>query len=371
MNRKSDYFLIKGIIVALIVFGIIGFMVTIIIRSNENRNDYANKGLPKSITLPISLSGEVTVYSTAPDFSLSSVRGGEHKLSDYSGSTVLISFIYAHDSTETEKAAAIRAQIISIKSMYKQYAEKGLRVLLIDESTLINKGILKRDTVLNFTYDHLLESIPVLIDDNNESVAENYSVTCVPTTFLISSEGIVAERWDNIALAQQLALAIEKHVGEPYEKNTMNNSTQKDGNMDNDNWSTPAQSKFPGLVPARPLSELIWIVDGGNPWKTGGNHPLKCLVLSKEAIINFKINAVNSQTDESKTIVDAMIKPISKSEADVLLNNMDVDQNMKVFLKDEIIDLPVGKYYLEALVKNNEKSEEILMLGYGKTTVIK
>ena len=135
-----------------------------------------------------------------PGFTAITSNGKKINLSDYKGKLVLISFISYPSS---------QAQLTFIKSMQRQYEEKGLKIILIDESYITNKNLIVKDQIKNFVSDHELENITLIQDNNSINLATKYSVTVSPTTFLVSGKGIVLNRWENLALPAELAFAIE------------------------------------------------------------------------------------------------------------------------------------------------------------------
>ena len=92
--------------------------------------------------------------------------------------------------------------------MKRQYAEKGLKIILVDESYLTNPNVNANESLSNFIIDHELEDIPLIQDNRRINIAAKYGVSIVPSTFLIS-HGTINQEWENLALPAQLAFAIE------------------------------------------------------------------------------------------------------------------------------------------------------------------
>ncbi len=93
----------------------------------------------------------------APGFELDAVNKEKVKYSDYSGNTILISFINTHNSLHADSEQAMRSQLTFIKSMKKQYAEKGLKIILIDAipfSFGVGRGLRSDETLINFIHDN-------------------------------------------------------------------------------------------------------------------------------------------------------------------------------------------------------------------------
>jgi len=109
----------------------------------------------------------------APDFSLYDINGKMLKLSSQKGNPVVIFF-------GTTWCPACRAEMPYYKALYEKYAKRGLKFLYID----INESA-KR--VTRFAKENSFPYIVLL--DSDGSVANNYSITGVPTLFLIDKQG--------------------------------------------------------------------------------------------------------------------------------------------------------------------------------------
>jgi hypothetical protein len=149
----------------------------------------------------------------APDFSLESARGGKVSLQDTPGQPVLLAFLDTL-AEAGQTADPSRSQVVSLKSMQEQYGPQGLVVLILDASHLQTGKEPGGNALLNSTYNWQLDAIPVLMDPGGR-VARLYSVTGLPTTFLVASDGTVQDRWDGLATLSQLAFAVQAALGIP------------------------------------------------------------------------------------------------------------------------------------------------------------
>ena len=258
------------------------------------------------IVLASSCASAVTLEpgAAAPDFSLPIVRGGSFRLADYAGGVVLLSFINTQAEATSATADPSRAQIVFLKSMQEQYGSKNLFVLIVDAARLATGRQPSQDQLINFTYNWQLENVPVL-DDSDGSVARSYAVTSAPTTFLISADGIVQQRWNGFASASQLALSIEALVGAPIQRPTdpaQSLATPVTASCPNE---ASSQAKFAGVGLARPLSEEIWVVDGGQAWGTGSAFPIQWILLDAKNLTGqapLRIQVIGQYTDNQQGI---------------------------------------------------------------------
>ena len=217
----------------------------------------------------------------APDFSLRAVRGGRQSLSALRGYLVLISFLSTRSTVSFNSVDRSRSEIVFLKSMEEQYGAKGLRTLIVDATVIATGNVPSKSELINFTYDWDLNSIPVLEDDPKVSTVGSFAVKLLPTSFLIGQDGCIAQRWDGFAESAQFAFAIQNllnrgSVAEPVQKVCK---------------ETPAEAHFPGMPLGRPLSDRIWVIDGGGTWPSQQPWPVRWLVLSNEPDLHLRVFA--------------------------------------------------------------------------------
>ena len=240
----------------------------------------------------------------APDFSLPKVRGGSFQLADIPGQVLLLSFINTQAEATSGTADPSRAQIVFIKSMHQQYGPKGLVVLIVDAARIATDKQPSQDQLINFTYDWQLEDIPVL-DDSDGSVARSYAIASTPVTFLIGADGIIQQRWDGFASASQLALSIEPLVGAPAHRQVdVAETLVTPPTVTCPNEAQP-KAKFSGVGLARPLSEELWVVDGGGSWGTGAAFPVQWILLDAQNLAQqmpLHIEVIGQYTDTQQIV---------------------------------------------------------------------
>jgi len=147
------------------------------------------------------------IGSTVSSFELPGINNTLTSLSAFSGNTVLLSFIDINNPQDAQ------SQLPFIKSMNRQYAVYGLKIVLIDESS-VRDDIYRNEMLINFIEDNELNNIAVLIDNKKENIAAKYGATKFPATFLISKDGIIQKQWQSPALSSEMAMAIENDLGD-------------------------------------------------------------------------------------------------------------------------------------------------------------
>jgi hypothetical protein len=116
------------------------------------------------------------------------------------GAVTLVSFL----ATQPDGAATpSRSQAVELVSLSSQYAAKGLRVEIVDDTaTPAAQSVLE-----NTVYDWQLGSMPLLADPGH-AIAHRYGITTAPTTLLIGRTGAVLARWNGYVLTAVAAQAI-------------------------------------------------------------------------------------------------------------------------------------------------------------------
>lgn len=262
--------------------------------------------------------------SFAPDFHLKAVRDGSYHLADLSGQVVLLSFINTQAEAASGTADPSRAQIVFLKSMQEQYGLKGLVVMIVDAARIATGSYPGEDQLINFTYDWQLDHV-VVLDDPNSAVANAYAVTSTPTTFLIGADGTIQQRWDGLASASQLALSIEALVGAPGHRQDDTSESTPDSPAPICPNETQPQAKFAGVGLARPLSEELWMVDGGQAWGMGVAQPIQWLLFdtqdrTQQAAIHVRVLGEYTDTQEIIVLADGLMELLASDVASGLLS---------------------------------------------------
>lgn len=119
----------------------------------------------------------ITYGDKAPDFTLSDISGSPVSLSSLKGKVVLLEF-WATWCPPCKEA------IPELRTIHEKYKERGFVLL----GVAVDKGADSRTAVSSYVKRHSI-TYPVLIDDNNTN--GSYSVTSIPTSFIIDKTGKV------------------------------------------------------------------------------------------------------------------------------------------------------------------------------------
>ena len=295
--------------------------------------------------------------AAAPGFSLPIVRGDSFQLADHVGQVVLLSFINTQAEATSATTDPSRAQIVFLKSMHEQYGPKGLVVLIVDAARVVTGKQSSQDQLINFTYDWQLEEIPVL-DDPDSSVARAYGVQSTPVTFLIGADGVIQQRWNGFASASQLALSIEALVGAPAHRQaetTESPATPVAAICPNE---AQPQAKFSGVGLARPLSEELWVVDGGGPWGTGAGFPVQWILidtqnLAQKASLHIKVIGQYADTQQTVPLSDQSMELLATDVASGLLSGDTTPPTMYSLVTTIFLERP-GCLEIRAVVTREE-----------------
>ncbi len=145
----------------------------------------------------------------APEFSAKTFNREKIKSAELKGHPVLLAFTNLSGYFESPDSDALRAQLVFLKSMERQYADKGLKIILVDDRRQEKVDGTSGKSYANLISD-LAEDLIVISDDRQTGIAEKYDIKTFPSTFLIAADGTIVEKWENLALPAQLAFAIEK-----------------------------------------------------------------------------------------------------------------------------------------------------------------
>lgn len=116
----------------------------------------------------------------APDFTLSDISGGQVSLSSLRGKVVMLEF-WATWCPPCKEA------VPELKAIHERYKERGFVLLGVS----VDKGADSKTAVSAYVKSHSI-TYPVLFDDNNTN--GTYSVTSIPTSFIIDKAGRIVNK---------------------------------------------------------------------------------------------------------------------------------------------------------------------------------
>jgi len=150
-------------------------------------------------TAPTALAGDsLRAGDAAPEFTIETLDGETVSLSDYRGKVVFLNFWASW-------CPPCRAEMPSIESLKDKMADCDFVILAVSVDSGSQEKITKKvQTYIDdngFTFEVLI--------DNEMTLARNYGVTSVPTTFILDESGVIvevsrgAEYWDDSARLAQ------------------------------------------------------------------------------------------------------------------------------------------------------------------------
>jgi peroxiredoxin len=122
--------------------------------------------------------GELKPYKgkPLPDFELSDLKGGKHKLSDYKGKVVLVNF------WATWCPPCVK-EMPSMQRLQDKYQDRDFQILAV------NMG--EDATTITIFLDKIKVNFPILMDSDG-AVLKQWKIFAFPTTFLVDKEGNIA-----------------------------------------------------------------------------------------------------------------------------------------------------------------------------------
>ena len=130
----------------------------------------------------------------APDFELASLKGRDHRLSDYRGKVVVVNFWATW-------CPSCLAEMPSMNRAWRDLSPDGFVLLAVNVGE-------DRQTVEDFAANFQL-AFPVLLDPGNTQ-SDEWSIWGLPTTFIVDPRGRIAYRavggrdWDDPELMAQI-----------------------------------------------------------------------------------------------------------------------------------------------------------------------
>jgi len=187
----------SAIIVGMVVgIGIIGIAcLAVVVAAGAGLASLTGGGAGSGAgSAPVVIGGSrIGIGASAPEFTLQSVDGGTHALSDYRGQIVFLNFWATW-------CPSCEGEMPTIESVYEAYRDEGFIVLAINagESTGSIRGFQQEEGL----------TFPLLID-SGESVTGSYEIRALPTSLLVDQEGVISRIYSGPITHGQLAEDIE------------------------------------------------------------------------------------------------------------------------------------------------------------------
>ncbi len=176
MTRKTI-----GIIVSVLL---IATMIVIMVKSNINETEPIESvgGITGSGDAPIEEVG-LDQGNTPPDFELETLSGDVVKLSDLKGKKVILNFWASW-------CGPCKAEMPHMEKYYKKYKDsENVEIVAVNLTTAERRGM---EGVTQFIESYGL-TFPIPLDVDGD-VSEDYSVITIPTTFLLGTDGKLAQK---------------------------------------------------------------------------------------------------------------------------------------------------------------------------------
>lgn len=164
-------------------------------------------------SLSCSASGNVSVGSSAPDFTLTSSKGKQLRLEGFRGRPVLLNFF-------TTWCGPCRSEMPGMQSAYETYGPQGLVLVAVDlGDSPEDVGAYRDELGLDF---------PLLIDQESR-VGSQYGVSSYPRTFFIDRDGVIRKISFGSMEEGEIRAGVEDLLARPSAKQISQPDTSQGG----------------------------------------------------------------------------------------------------------------------------------------------
>lgn len=185
MNKKTFGLLVTALI--------IGALVVIMIKTNVEKNEPIDvvsddmvDNSPTTATSNSQAAEEVPglgQFDTPPDFELTTLDGDSVKLSDLIGKKVMLNFWASW-------CGPCKAEMPHMQAYYEKHQdEEDFEIIAVNLTTSERNG---REGIVDFVDAYGL-TFPIPLDEDGK-VGENYSVISIPTTYMLGTDGRIAQK---------------------------------------------------------------------------------------------------------------------------------------------------------------------------------
>ena len=183
MNKKTFGLVLTALI--------IGAMVVMMVKSNVNNNETidvvgsattTNKTIEDS-TQALSEKSGLGQFDTPPDFELTTLDGDLVKLSDLKGKKVMLNFWASW-------CGPCKAEMPHMQTYYEKHKDDGdFEMIAVNLSTSERRG---HEGIVEFVEEYGL-TFPIPLDKDGK-VGDMYNVISIPTTYMLSTDGTIAQK---------------------------------------------------------------------------------------------------------------------------------------------------------------------------------
>jgi len=143
--------------------------------------------------------GKVSAQEKAPDFTLTDIDGNEFSIADFSGKTVVLSFV-------ATRVVFSKMQVCVLVNVSKSMGD-DVAIILIGASThTLEIGGDTKEELRKFRDDCGFEGV---VAADTKGVAEDYNVTYIPTLFIIDQAGYIRHKHLGVVDAREQVLLKE------------------------------------------------------------------------------------------------------------------------------------------------------------------
>lgn len=183
MNKKTFGLVLTALI--------IGAMVVMMVKSNVDNNETidvvgsattTDKTVEDS-TQALSEKTGLGQFDTPPDFELTTLDGDLVKLSDLKGKKVMLNFWASW-------CGPCKAEMPHMQTYYEKHKDDGdFEMIAVNLSTSERRG---HEGIVEFVEEYGL-TFPIPLDEDGK-VGDMYSVISIPTTYMLSTDGTIAQK---------------------------------------------------------------------------------------------------------------------------------------------------------------------------------
>lgn len=182
MNKK-----IFGLVLTALI---IGGMIALMVKTNVDKNKPIDVVSEEMLETPSTAAEQTEVeqpglgqFDTPPDFELTTLDGDSVRLSDLKGKKVMLNFWASW-------CGPCKAEMPHMQAYYEKHqADNDFEIIAVNLTTAERNG---HEGIVSFVEDYGL-TFPIPLDEDG-AVGDNYSVISIPTTYMLGTDGRIAQK---------------------------------------------------------------------------------------------------------------------------------------------------------------------------------